>query len=94
MDGAAHSHGAAVSAGEPGSADARSLAQHAPSRRPSSSSSSATRIFHRVDENGLQLPYIDQFVLNVSSSAIIPAKTGAGESDLQVTASTSPTTLS
>lgn len=41
--------------------------------------------FHRVDENGLQLPYVDQFVLNVSSSAIIPAKTGAGESDLQFT---------
>ena len=41
--------------------------------------------FHRVDENGLQLPYIDQFMLNVSSSSIIPAKTGAGESDLQCT---------
>jgi peptide/nickel transport system substrate-binding protein len=41
--------------------------------------------YHRVDENGLQLPYIDKFVLNVSSSAIIPAKTGAGESDLQAT---------
>jgi peptide/nickel transport system substrate-binding protein len=41
--------------------------------------------FHRVDENGLQLPYIDRFILNVSSSAIIPAKTGAGESDLQGT---------
>lgn len=39
--------------------------------------------FHRVDENGLQLPYIDKFVLNVSSSSIIPAKTGSGESDLQ-----------
>ncbi len=39
--------------------------------------------FHRVDENGLQLPYIDQFVLNVSSSSIIPAKAGAGESDMQ-----------
>jgi peptide/nickel transport system substrate-binding protein len=39
--------------------------------------------FHRVDENGLQLPYIDKFVLNVSSSAIIPAKAGSGESDLQ-----------
>lgn len=39
--------------------------------------------FHRVDENGLQLPYIDRFVLNASSSDIIPAKTGAGESDLQ-----------
>ncbi len=41
--------------------------------------------FHRVDENGLQLPYIDKVVLSVSSSAIIPAKTGAGESDLQAT---------
>jgi peptide/nickel transport system substrate-binding protein len=41
--------------------------------------------FHRVDENGLQLPYIDQFVLNVSSSSIIPAKTGAGDTDLQFT---------
>ncbi|WFS22914.1 ABC transporter substrate-binding protein [Rhizobium rhododendri] len=41
--------------------------------------------FHRVDENGRQLPYIDRFVLNVSSSSIIAAKTGAGESDLQAT---------
>jgi peptide/nickel transport system substrate-binding protein len=39
--------------------------------------------FHRVDEHGRQLPYVDKFILNVSSSAIIPAKTGAGESDLQ-----------
>ena len=41
--------------------------------------------FHRVDENGLQLPYVDQFALNVSSSSIIPAKAGAGETDLQFT---------
>jgi peptide/nickel transport system substrate-binding protein len=39
--------------------------------------------FHRVDENGLQLPYVDQVLLNVSSSQIIAAKAGAGESDLQ-----------
>lgn len=39
--------------------------------------------FHRVDENGLQLPYIDRFVLGISSSSIIAAKAGAGESDLQ-----------
>ncbi|MDB5526803.1 MAG: transporter substrate-binding protein [Rhizobium sp.] len=39
--------------------------------------------FHRIDENGLQLPYIDQIIMNVSSSEIIAAKTGAGESDLQ-----------
>ena len=42
--------------------------------------------FHRVDENGRQLPYVDRFILNSSSSSIIPAKTGAGESDLQGTA--------
>lgn len=41
--------------------------------------------YHRVDENGLQLPYIDKFVLSVSSPALIPAKAGTGESDLQAT---------
>lgn len=41
------------------------------------------RYFHRVDENGVQLPYIDKMVLNVSASGIIPAKAGAGETDLQ-----------
>ena len=41
--------------------------------------------FHRVDENGRQLPYIDKVMLNISSSSIIPAKTGAGETDLQFT---------
>ncbi len=39
--------------------------------------------FHRVDENGSQLPYIDRMILNVSSSDIIAAKTATGESDLQ-----------
>lgn len=39
--------------------------------------------FHRVDENGLQLPYIDRVVLDIADGKLIPAKTGAGESDLQ-----------
>ena len=39
--------------------------------------------FHRVDENGRQLPYIDRVVLPVVDGKLIPAKTGAGESDLQ-----------
>jgi peptide/nickel transport system substrate-binding protein len=39
--------------------------------------------YHRVDENGLQLPYIDKVLLNVSSPDIIAAKAGSGESDLQ-----------
>jgi len=39
--------------------------------------------FHRVDENGKQLPYIDRVIMNVSSSEIIAAKTATGDSDLQ-----------
>ncbi len=39
--------------------------------------------YHRVDEAGWQLPYIDTLNLYVTSSSLIPAKTGAGESDLQ-----------
>ena len=40
--------------------------------------------YHRVDENGLQLPYLDRFLLNVTSSEIIAAKTASGDSDLQL----------
>ncbi len=39
--------------------------------------------FHRVDTEGRQLPYIDRVVLSVAEGKLIPAKTGAGESDLQ-----------
>lgn len=39
--------------------------------------------YHRVDPQGRQLPYIDEVVMNVADGKIIPAKTGAGESDLQ-----------
>jgi peptide/nickel transport system substrate-binding protein len=39
--------------------------------------------FHRVDEEGRQLPYIDRVVMAVAEGKLIPAKTGAGESDLQ-----------
>ena len=39
--------------------------------------------FHRVDESGRQLPYIDRVVLAVVEGKLIPAKTGAGEADLQ-----------
>lgn len=41
--------------------------------------------FHRVDQAGTQLPYIDRVILNISSGEIIAAKTGAGEADLQMT---------
>ncbi|NJN36679.1 MAG: hypothetical protein HC794_06005, partial [Nitrospiraceae bacterium] len=39
--------------------------------------------YHRVDERGMQLPYIDRIVLNTATAALIPAKVGAGDSDLQ-----------
>ncbi len=39
--------------------------------------------FHRVDSAGRQLPYIDRVVLPIADGKLIPAKTGAGESDLQ-----------
>ena len=39
--------------------------------------------YYRVDEAGRQLPYIDQVVMSVANSKIVPLKTGAGESDLQ-----------
>ncbi len=39
--------------------------------------------YHRIDENGRQLPYIDRLVMNVADGKILAAKTGAGEADLQ-----------
>jgi peptide/nickel transport system substrate-binding protein len=39
--------------------------------------------YYRVDGAGHQLPYIDRVVFTIADSQIIPAKTGAGESDLQ-----------
>ena len=39
--------------------------------------------FHRVDERGRQLPYIDRFVIAIADAKLIPAKAGAGEADLQ-----------
>lgn len=39
--------------------------------------------YHRVDDAGTQLPYLDEVVINISSSSIIAAKSGTGESDLQ-----------
>ena len=39
--------------------------------------------FHRVDEQGRQLPYIDRIVMPIADGKLIPAKAGAGESDLQ-----------
>ena len=39
--------------------------------------------FHRVDENGRQLPYVDAIQITTGSKQLIAAKVAAGESDLQ-----------
>ncbi|WP_370156376.1 ABC transporter substrate-binding protein [Ferrovibrio sp.] len=39
--------------------------------------------FHRVDQTGQQLPYLDRLVFSLADSKLIPAKAGAGEADLQ-----------
>lgn len=39
--------------------------------------------FHRVDEKGRQLPYVDEVTMTIGTASLIPAKTAAGESDLQ-----------
>ena len=39
--------------------------------------------YYRIDGAGHQLPYLDRIVFTVADPQIIPAKTGAGESDLQ-----------
>ncbi len=39
--------------------------------------------YHRVDGEGRQLPYIDRVVFNIADGKLIPAKAGAGETDLQ-----------
>ncbi|MDI1284370.1 MAG: ABC transporter substrate-binding protein [Reyranella sp.] len=39
--------------------------------------------YHRLDEKGQQLPYIDDVVFTVAATNLIPAKAGLGEADLQ-----------
>ena len=39
--------------------------------------------FHRVDQRGRQLPYIDRLVLALADKAVIPVKASTGEADLQ-----------
>jgi peptide/nickel transport system substrate-binding protein len=39
--------------------------------------------YYRVDEKGRQLPYADQVVFDIAASSLIPAKTSAGDADLQ-----------
>jgi peptide/nickel transport system substrate-binding protein len=40
--------------------------------------------YHRIDERGWQLPYIDRVIFTVAATNLIPGKAGLGEADLQV----------
>ncbi len=65
--------------------DMPSLSPWIPRTRPPSTRLIFERnpFYHRVDERGVQLPYIDRVILNVVSPTVIPLKAGSGESDLQ-----------
>ena len=39
--------------------------------------------YHRIDEKGQQLPYIDRVIFTVTATNLVPAKAGLGEADLQ-----------
>jgi peptide/nickel transport system substrate-binding protein len=39
--------------------------------------------YHRLDEKGQQLPYIDRVILTLAATNLVPAKAGLGEADLQ-----------
>jgi peptide/nickel transport system substrate-binding protein len=39
--------------------------------------------YYRIDEKGVQLPYIDKVVFTVAAANLVPAKAGLGEADLQ-----------
>ena len=39
--------------------------------------------YHRVDANGVQLPYLDEIHFDIVSGNLIPAKAGSGDADLQ-----------
>jgi len=39
--------------------------------------------YHRIDEKGQQLPYVDRMIFTVAATNLVPAKAGLGEADLQ-----------
>ena len=40
--------------------------------------------FHRIDQQGRQLPYVDQINLEIAASGLIPVKASLGEASLQI----------
>jgi peptide/nickel transport system substrate-binding protein len=39
--------------------------------------------YHRIDEKGQQLPYVDRIIFTLAATNLVPAKAGLGEVDLQ-----------
>ena len=39
--------------------------------------------YYRIDQNGVQLPYLDKVIFTVAAANLVPAKAGLGEADLQ-----------
>jgi peptide/nickel transport system substrate-binding protein len=39
--------------------------------------------YHKIDENGVQLPYIDTVILNITEQSLISGKSATGDVDLQ-----------
>ena len=39
--------------------------------------------YHRIDEKGQQLPYVDRVIFTQAATNLVPAKAGLGEADLQ-----------
>jgi peptide/nickel transport system substrate-binding protein len=39
--------------------------------------------YHRIDEKGQQLPYVDRVIFTQAAANLVPAKAGLGEADLQ-----------
>ncbi len=39
--------------------------------------------YHRIDDAGHQLPYVDEVAMSIVSASLIPAKAAAGDADLQ-----------
>ncbi len=39
--------------------------------------------YYRIDEKGIQLPYVDRIIFTTAAANLVPAKAGLGEADLQ-----------
>ena len=64
-------------------ADAQPVGQRPRRRRRSAIVFARNPYYHRIDEKGQQLPYIDSVIFTLAATNLVPAKAGLGEADLQ-----------